>query len=73
MLSYYSEEDETAPQKEVCVECRNVKGKKAQFYLLSENKDLELIKEELFASRNFNLLLKVNCLETYLIKFVSVD
>jgi hypothetical protein len=70
------DDDETIPAKDVTIELSNVKLRgviKAEFYLLNEEKNLELTKEEFFTSESFNLRLRVENGETYLIKFVSVD
>ena len=41
----------------------------AEFYLLDENRDMELVKEEFFTSERFNIRLKIRSYESYMIKF----
>ena len=42
---------------------------RVEFYLLDENNDMELVKEEFFTSEKFNIRLKIRSYETYMMKF----
>ena len=74
MISRFVEEDGETPDREVCVEingaCFGDKFK-AQFYLLDENNDLTIQKEEFFSSARLNVYVKMPKQSVYLIKFVQ--
>ena len=74
LLSYYSDDD-TSPEKTVKVELKNVKnnGKvRLEYYLLDKNHDYELVREEVFTSREFAAYIKMPLHSTYLLKIVDM-
>ena len=73
MLAYFNDDD-TAPEKTVKVEFKNVKngGKvKLEYYLLDEGHDCELVREEIFTSSEFAAYVKMPLYSTYLLKIVE--
>ena len=71
MVSHYNDDDET-DAKTVTIECENASGTlKAEYYILDENHDLELVREDFFTTEKFNIQLKMNLFTTYLIKFTE--
>lgn len=74
MLARYVEEDEGMTDKEVCIKVEGADfGEKtvAQFYLLDENNDLTLQKEEIFSSATFNVYIKMPKHSVCLVKFIK--
>lgn len=73
MISHYNNDDD-APAKQVVLECKNPeKGKriKVQCYVLDDNNDMELSREEFFTTDEFNIYLNMGLFTTYLIKFTA--
>jgi len=74
ILTYYIDDDE-APEKVVDLQLRNVieeHGVKVSIYRLDENQNNELVGEEYFMSKNFNLRLKFRIYTSYLIKIIAM-
>ena len=71
LLTYYNDEIENG-EKNICIEINGANFGdcvRAEFYLLSENNDMELVREEFFTSDRFNIRLKMRTYESYMIKF----
>lgn len=71
LLTFYNDDIEDG-EKNVCIEVYGANSHgcvRAEFYLLGENTDMELVKEEFFTSERFNILLKIKSYESYMIKF----
>ena len=74
MLAYY-QDDDTAPEKTVKVEFKNVENKngvKLEYYCLDETHDCELVREEIFTATEFAAYIKMPRCSTYLLKIVSM-
>ena len=74
MISYYNDDD-NAPEKTVKVEFKNVENKngvRLEYYCLDENRDCELVREEIFTSSDFASYIKMTLCSTYLLKIVSL-
>ena len=72
MLTYFNDDD-NAVSKQVVLECTSpAQGKKikVQCYLLDENNDMTLSREEIFTADTFNIYLNMNLFTTYLVKFI---
>lgn len=75
MLSYYNDDD-TAPEKTVKVEFKNVNNKngvKLAYYVLDSDHDCELVREEIFTSTEFSAYIKMPLDSTWLLKIVNID
>lgn len=72
MISRFVDDDKL-PAKDISVEFKNsaLGAVKAEFYLLDENNDLTLTKEEYFTAENFNVRIKMENYTTYLIKLIK--
>lgn len=73
VLAYFND-DVSAPEKTVKVEFKNVKngGKvKLEYYLLDEDHDCELVREEIFTANEFSAYVKMSNYSTYLLKIVA--
>ena len=73
MISHYNDDDE-APSKQLVLECKNPakrKKIKVQYYVLDDNNDMALSREEFFTSDEFNIYLNMGLFTTYLIKFTA--
>lgn len=73
MLSYFNDDDNLG-DKEVKVEFKNVAndGKvKLEYYVLDENHDCELVREEIFTSTEFSAYIKLPIYTTMLLKIVK--
>jgi hypothetical protein len=73
MVSYYNDDD-TAPEKTVKVEFENVdniNGVRLEYYCLDEDRDCELVREEIFTAKNFAVYIKMKNCTTYLLKCVN--
>ena len=71
LLTFYNDDIENG-EKNVCIEVSGANSSecvRAEFYLLDENKDMELVKEEFFTSERFHIRLKIRSYESYMIKF----
>ncbi|MBR4881413.1 MAG: hypothetical protein IKU19_05730 [Clostridia bacterium] len=74
MLCYF-QDDDTAPEKTVKVEFKNVENKngvKLEYYCLDEDHDCELIREEIFTATEFAAYIKMPRCSTYLLKIVNM-
>ena len=74
MISYYNDDD-TAPEKTVKVEFKNVTNKngvKLEYYCLDEEHDCELVREEIFTAEEFSAYIKMPLCSTYLLKIVNL-
>ena len=70
LLTYYND-DEKSEDKSVRIEISGARLSecvKAEFYLINEEKDLELVREEYFTSDKFALIANIKNYDTYLIK-----
>ena len=70
MITHYSDNDET-PTDQVKVNFENVKsenGVRVEYYLLDDDHDATLIREETFTAERFALHLDMKLFDTYLIK-----
>jgi hypothetical protein len=73
MISYFNDDDNLG-DKEVKVEFKNVAndGKvKLEYYVLDENHDCELVREEIFTSTEFSAYIKLPIYTTMLLKIVK--
>ena len=74
MISYYSDDD-TAPEKTVKVEFKNVEsenGVRLEYYCLDEEHDCEIVREEIFTASSFASYIKMPRCSTYLLKAVRL-
>jgi hypothetical protein len=74
MLTYYNDDD-TAPEKTVKVEFKNVenaKGVRLEYYCLDADRDCELVREEIFTATDFAAYVKMPLNTTYLLKIVAL-
>ena len=74
MLSYF-DDDDNAPAKQVKVHFKNVanpNGVRLEYYLLDENHDGSLVREEIFTATDFAAYLTMPLHSTYLLKIVSL-
>ena len=74
MLAYYNDVD-ASPEKDVKVTFKNVdngSGVRLEYYLLDEDHDCELVREEIFTATEFSAYLKMTNYSTYLIKAVAL-
>lgn len=74
MITYFNEDDD-APDKEVRIDFKNAEMKSAvcaKFYLLDENNDCELVKEEIFSGEQFSAFIKLGLFNTYLIQIETI-
>ena len=74
IITHFNDEDETpADNVKVCFE--NVKsenGVKLEYYLLDDDHDAKLIREETFTSEKFATYLDMKLFDTYLIKIIAL-
>ena len=73
LLTFYNDGIENG-EKNVCIEIKRKSPygcTRAEVYLLNENMDMELTREEFFTSERFNIRLKIRSYESYMIKFVE--
>ena len=73
-FTYYNDDD-SKPEKTIKVEFKNVETHgqvRLEYYLLDENHDCELVREEIFTSTNFAAYIKANVYSTYLLKIVKM-
>ncbi len=74
MLSYFNDDD-CAPEKEVKISFENAKnanGLRLEYYLLDENHDAEIVREEIFTATQFASYLKMPLNSTYLLKLTAL-
>ena len=71
LYTYYNDNEESEDKTVKINVCGIKHGEciKAEFYLINENSNLELTKEEYFTSDNFSLITKMHVYDTYLVKF----
>jgi len=73
ILKKFLVHNETSTEKEIVIECKNVgNGVKAEYYILDENNDMTLEREEFFCGNKFNIYLKMKLFTTYLVKFTKI-
>lgn len=75
MLTYFDDND-NAEAKKVKVEMQSFNcqgGVKAEYYLLDGDKDLELVKEEVFSGKSFSSVLDMPLFSSYLIILSKID
>lgn len=70
LLTHYSDDDTKSPEDLTLRICgfTGLAGVKAEFYLLDEKHDLELVKEELFGGSEYSLPIRLPLFGTYLVK-----
>lgn len=68
VVSYF-DDDDNAPEKNVKINFENTgnKKRKVSYYLLDENHDAELIREEIVTGENFSAYVKMPLYSVYLI------
>ena len=74
MVAYYNDDD-NASAKDVKVTFKNVENKngvRLEYYLLDEDNDCTLIREEIFTASEFSAYVKMTNFSTYLFKIVSL-
>ena len=74
LLSYFNEDD-SSPCKTVQLNLKNTEhknGVKIEFYLLDENHDCELCREEIYSSDEISLSLEMPLHSTYLLKIKNL-
>ena len=74
MVTYFNDDD-NAPEKQVKVSFENVEnenGVKLEYYLLDENHDAQLIREEIFTANSFAAYVTMPLNSTYLLKIVKL-
>ena len=74
LLTHYNDNDSTET-KQVKIAMENVtnqNGARVEYYLLDEDHDATLVREEIFTSRDFSICLDIKLFDTYLIKIVPV-
>ena len=67
MVSRFCEEDDT-PAEEIKVTVSGMTACKAEYYLLDEEHDLTLVREEAFTGDSFTAILPMTAQASYLIK-----
>ena len=75
MLSYYNDDDNAASEKQLKVSFSGVESKngvRLEYYLLDENHDAELVREEIFTASAFAAYLKMPLHGVYLLKAVAL-
>ena len=73
MISFFDDNDEAAP-REVCIDFSNPAGKKkVEYYLIDDNHDNVLVREEIFTADSFKAYIKMENYSTYYIKLVAVS
>jgi hypothetical protein len=73
MLTYYNDDD-SSTEKEVKVTFKNVENEgrvRLEYYLLDEDHDAELVREEIFTSNEFSAYVKMPLFSTYLLKIIK--
>ena len=74
ILTHFNDDDET-PAEQVKVSFENVKserGVRVEYYLLDDDHDARLIREETFTAENFVAYLDMKLYDTYLIKLIAL-
>ena len=73
LLTHYNDNDST-PTQDVKVTFQGFGYKvKATYYLIDENHDLTLLREEIFTAETFSAYLTLPLFSTYLIKFENIE
>ena len=70
MLTHFSDDDSTAP-KEVTIKLNNLSASRAEIYLLDEDNDLELVREEYLTAENCSVTLRLPLFTSYLINLTK--
>lgn len=74
-LTHYDDVDE-ATTEEVCLRVKGLqapKGVRVEYYLVDEDKDNKLVREEKFMSNEFSIYLPMKLFDIYLIKLVAME
>ena len=74
MVTHYQDLDE-ADAEDVCLKIEGMNaenGIRAEFYLVDEENNCKLVREELLASNVFSLHLKMKLFDTYLVKLSAI-
>lgn len=74
MLTHYNDDD-TTPTKTVKIDMSGFAGEngvKAKYYLLDEDKDLELVREEMFTAEGYSAVIDVTLFGSYLITLEKI-
>jgi hypothetical protein len=66
-------DDDEAEDKQVKIEIKGANGVVAEYYLLDENHDLELVREEIFGGDSFKTVLNFSKTSLYLIKLKKIE
>ena len=75
MIAHYNDDDNT-PEASLKVTFKNVTngGKvRLEYYILDDNHDAELVREEIFTANEFSTYINVPLYTTYLLKIVEAD
>ncbi len=75
MLTHYDDSDE-APSEDVCLQIEGFNNSlpiRASYYLLDEEHDNTLIKEEIFSAKQFSIYLSMKLFDTVLIRFSPIS
>lgn len=75
MFTYYNDDDNAEPTKDVKVTFKNVKsenGVRLEYYIHGKDNDCELIREEIFTAEEFSSYVKMPLYSTYLLKVVKL-
>ena len=75
LVTHYNDDDSTASEL-VAVSVdgfTDFNGVRAEVYEISEKHDLTLVKEEIFTSENYSILLKQDLFTSYLIKLYKTN
>ena len=75
MITYYDDEEKEAGQT-VKVHLQNVPNDgalKVEFYLLDQEHDMELVREEITTAKDFAVYLKLPLFGTYLVKLLPIE
>ena len=74
MVTHFNDNDDT-PAEPVKITFENAKGEKGvkvEYYLLDDDHDAKLVREEIFAAECFALHLDMKLYDTYLIKLIAL-
>ena len=75
MLTYFNDADDACKEKEIKIEFNNVENKNGvilEYYLLDENNDQKIVREEKFTSTDFASYVKIPLYGSYLLKIKSL-
>ena len=73
MLTHFDDVDE-APAEEVCLKIEGLSTPvRAEFYLLDETRDSELVREEILSAQSCALYLSMKLFDTCLVRFTEIE